>query len=227
MNFRISVIIPLYNGARFIGRAVDSVRNQTIAPFEIIIVDDGSTDGGAARISPHSIIRIIRQDNAGVAAARNRGVAESTGDMLAFLDQDDVWTPDKLEKQATHMMEKPGLGFTLAHQLIRLAPGIDRPRWLKEDQVDRPCVGYLPGTLLVQRETLRQVGPFNETYQSGSDSEWFFRAKRMNIPMTILPDVLLHRTIHTDNQSHDTATANRELLQIVRASLKNGKVPSR
>ena len=124
------------------------------------------------------------------------------------------------------MMEKPELGFTLAHQLIRLAPGVNKPRWLKEEQVNRPCVGYLPGTLVMRRETFQQVGLFNETYQSGSDGEWFFRARRMNIPMAILPDVLLHRTIHTDNQSHDTATANRELLRIVRESLKKGPGPS-
>ena len=221
MNDEISVIIPLYNGRTYIGQAVESVLNQTFVPMEILIVNDGSSDNGAARIPDHPRVRIIGQPNSGVAAARNRGVRESIGNMLAFLDQDDTWVPEKLEKQVAYLREHAELGYVLAHQLIRLAAGVSRPAWLKPDQVNQPSVGYLPGTLVVRRETFHQVGPFNETYKSGSDSEWFFRAKDMGVPMHILPDVLLHRTIHEKNQSHDTATANVELLRMVRQSLKN------
>lgn len=217
----VSAILPLFNGRLFVEQAVNSMLNQTRPPEEIWIIDDGSTDSGVKAVPAHPAIRIIRQSNSGVAAARNRAISESSGDLIAFLDQDDRWTPDKLEKQITVMLREPHLGYVLAHQLIRLAPGIPRPRWLKPDQVDNPCVGYLPGTLVVRRTIFEQVGPFNTEYRSGSDSEWFFRARNRGIPMKILDDVLLHREIHTNNQSHDTTTANRELLQIVRASLKN------
>lgn len=219
----VSVIIPLYNGGRFIRAAVESVLNQTVRPDEIIVVDDGSDDGGADHVPSDDRVRVISQENSGVAAARNRGVRESNGDLLAFLDQDDRWTPDKLSTQIRIMKEDPGLGFVLAHQLITLAPGVEKPGWLKGEQVNHPCPGYLPGTFLVRRAIFDHVGPFNEGYKSGSDSEWFFRAKDMGVPMRILPDVLLHRTIHRENQSHDTATANRELLLMVRNSLKKRK----
>lgn len=217
----VSAILPLFNGRRFVKRAVASMLEQTRPPDEIWIIDDGSTDKGTDLIPVHPAIRIIRQSNSGVAAARNRAISESSGDLIAFLDQDDCWTPDKLERQITVMLREPHLGYVLAHQLIRLAPGIRRPRWLKPEQVDNPCVGYLPGTLVVRRTIFEQVGPFNTEYRSGSDSEWFFRARNRDVPMKILDDVLLHREIHRHNQSHDTATANRELLRLVRASLKD------
>lgn len=222
MITRISVILPLYNGGRFIRRAVESVLAQTHAPAEVLIVDDGSTDNGAREIPAHKAVHLIQQQNAGVATARNRGIVESCGDILAFLDHDDEWTPDKLEKQTRLLNDHPELGYVLAHQFIRLSPGIPKPRWLKAEQVNQTSVGYLPGTLMVRREVLEQVGFFNETYRCGSDSEWFFRAKNMGISMKILPDVLLHRIIHGENQSYDTETANRELLRMIHESLKNG-----
>ena len=219
----VSVIIPLHNGKRFIRTAIESVLNQTILPDEIIVVDDGSNDGGANLVPSHERIRLISQANSGVAAARNRGIRESNGTLLAFLDQDDSWTSDKLEVQTRTLAADPGLGFVLAHQLITLAPGVEKPGWLKTEQLGRPCPGYLPGTFLVRRSILDHVGPFDENFKSGSDSEWFFRAKDMGIAMRILPEVLLHRTIHRENQSHDTATANRELLLMIRNSLKKQK----
>lgn len=221
MTTKISVILPLHNGGQFIQQAVDSVLAQTHSPAEVLVVDDGSTDNGAREVPVHPSVRVIHQSNAGVASARNRGIRESCGNILAFLDQDDEWAKDKLEKQLRFLDDHTELGYVLAHQLIRLAPGISKPRWLKAEQVDQPSVGYLPGTLMVRRETMQQVGFFNETYRSGSDSEWFFRAKDMKIPMEIMPDILLYRTIHGKNQSYDTATANRELLRMIRQSLKS------
>ena len=221
MTSEISVILPLYNGRRFFRQAIDSILAQTLAPIEIFVVDDGSTDDSTRELPIHPSLRLIRQPNTGVASARNRGIKESRGNILAFLDQDDEWTHDKLEKQVRFLHDHTELGYVLAHQFIHLAPDIPKPSWLKAEQVNQPSAGYLPGTLVVHRETLNQVGLFNEAYRSGSDSEWFFRAKDMGISMEIMPDVLLHRTIHGKNQSYDTATANRELLRIVHQSLKN------
>jgi GT2 family glycosyltransferase len=98
MKPRVSVIVPLYNKAAFVRRALDSVASQTFADFETIVVDDGSTDGGAAVVAEYadSRFRLVAQPNAGPGAARNRGVAEAAGEFLAFLDADDEWLPDYL-----------------------------------------------------------------------------------------------------------------------------------
>src|SRR5689334_14706815 len=96
----VSVVIPSFNYGRFIGEAIQSVLNQTIPVEEIIVVDDDSTDDTAIIISSFGkCVRYIKQMNAGVCAARNRGVAESSGEYIAFLDADDTWEPTKLEKQ--------------------------------------------------------------------------------------------------------------------------------
>jgi len=97
---RLSVIIPLYNKASLVGRALDSVASQTFADFEVIVVDDGSTDDGARTVESFSDsrVRLVRQRNTGPGAARNRGLAEARGDLVAFLDADDEWLPDYLEE---------------------------------------------------------------------------------------------------------------------------------
>ena len=104
----VSVIIPTYNSAEFLGQAIDSVLEQTFLDFEIIIVDDGSTDRTpevAAQYSDH--ITYIRQPNGGNAAARNRGLAEARGRWLCFLDADDLWEPRKLERQLLDLLRHP------------------------------------------------------------------------------------------------------------------------
>lgn len=95
----ISVVIPLYNKSTAILRALDSVFNQTVQPDEVIVVNDGSTDGSEQIVAKlnHSLIRLINQNNAGVSAARNKGIAEATKEWIAFLDADDEWMPDYIE----------------------------------------------------------------------------------------------------------------------------------
>jgi hypothetical protein len=99
MLMRVSVIVPLYNKASYITRALDSIAAQTFGDFEVIVVDDGSTDSSGQRASAHpdKRVRVLHQSNAGPGSARNRGIAEAQGDLLAFLDADDEWMPDYLE----------------------------------------------------------------------------------------------------------------------------------
>ena len=109
----ISVVIPLYNKQQEIGAAVRSALAQTRPPQEIIVVDDGSTDGGAevVRAIGSPLVRLVRQSNAGVCAARNRGIAESTGEYIALLDADDAWEPGFLAEIAAMIRKFPGCGL--------------------------------------------------------------------------------------------------------------------
>ncbi|OHB60639.1 MAG: hypothetical protein A2Y12_02870 [Planctomycetes bacterium GWF2_42_9] len=114
--YQISVIIPLYNKAKYISRAIDSVLAQTYKDFEIIVVDDGSSDEGPVLVQKYeeSRIKLVRQQNAGPGAARNRGIAESESPMVAFLDADDEWMPDFLEKCYKALSRNPDCAVAAA-----------------------------------------------------------------------------------------------------------------
>src|SRR3982074_2664398 len=107
---RVSVILPAYNGARFIVAAIESVLAQTRPVDEFVVIDDGSTDDPAKivdRFRPRGV-RLIRQENLGVIGARNRGISETTGELIAFIDQDDAWLPGKTELQIKYLTSHPG-----------------------------------------------------------------------------------------------------------------------
>jgi glycosyltransferase involved in cell wall biosynthesis len=215
----VSVIIPIHDGQAFLAEALTSVFAQTWRPLEVIAVDDGSSDESSRIAGAFAGVRLLCQDNRGVAAARNAGVAVASGELVAFLDQDDRWTSDKLAIQVRHLQANPGVGFCLAHQRLFLQPGTEKPSWLKPELLAGAPIGYLPGTLLVRREVLAAVGPFDEQRPIASDSDWFFRAKDDGVEMAILPDILLDRRIHRQNQSAQTMDGTRQLLQVVRASI--------
>ncbi|CAG0941402.1 partial heptose III glucuronosyltransferase, partial [Anaerolineae bacterium] len=112
MQRKLSVVIPVYNGEKFIGRALESVFSQTVPPDEIIVVNDGSRDGTAQKLAEFGDrIQVISIPNGGVANARNVGLKACTGDLIALLDADDIWYPDKLEKQLAVMQRYPAIGF--------------------------------------------------------------------------------------------------------------------
>lgn len=109
---KVSVVIPVYNGEKHLRRTLESVLAQTCPPSEIIIVNDGSTDGSLAILSEYEgAIRILHQNNCGVSHARNRGAAESNGELIALLDQDDIWYREKVEKQVKVFTERPDVSF--------------------------------------------------------------------------------------------------------------------
>src|SRR5262245_31044681 len=112
----VSLIIPVRNGERYLPEAIASVRRQSIAPIEIVIVDDGSTDGTAAvALTLGSDIRLIRQPHSGVTISRNRAIQAARGTLIAFLDCDDVWTDDKLATQVPILLEHPEIQIALGH----------------------------------------------------------------------------------------------------------------
>lgn len=124
-TMKVSVIIPLYNKAEWVKRAIDSVLSQTFQDFEIVIVDDGSTDGGDKIVEKINDARIkfIRQHNAGAAAARNTGITNSKGQWIAFLDADDVWLPDNLMSHIGLLKKHPTIEWSTGFSNRRLSDG--------------------------------------------------------------------------------------------------------
>ena len=175
---RVSVIVPLYNKAPFVARALDSIAAQTFSDFETIVVDDGSTDGGAEAVEAYggAGVRLFRQENAGPGAARNRGAAEARGELLAFLDADDEWLPGYLE-ESVRLLDGYGHEVATVTSGYFVEPGGEsregmwRARGLREGvrrvgSGDRPAgvvamLAYMsPCTTLVRADVFRRHGGF-------------------------------------------------------------------
>ena len=185
----VCVVIPTYNYGRFIAEAIESVLGQTLPPQEIVVVDDGSNDDTAAVVKIFGErVRYVRQENRGVSEARNRGVAATTSDLIAFLDADDTWEPTKLEKQATRFAadELIGLvhcgmrefdsvsGETIALHLDGGEDGIAENLLLWEG----PVVVGPGGTIMVRRKAYEEAGGFDVRMKCGEDWDLCYRIAR-------------------------------------------------
>lgn len=181
-----SVIIPTWNRRALIARAIDSVLAQTREIGEIIVVDDGSTDGTAGFLADRYGERVIcvRQDNAGVSAARNRGLALARGRYLALLDSDDEWLPEKNERQVAFLDAHPGIGMVLCNVFRVDAAGslidvFDRREQIPEDG---PALRWVlrdpalaPLSAMMRREVYETVGGFDEGLRTAEDLDFHLR----------------------------------------------------
>ncbi len=218
----ISCVIPVFNGERYLGEALDSIRAQTYRPLEIIVADDGSTDGTAAVVARYgSDVVYLHQPNAGPAAARNLGLAAARGDFIAFLDADDHWPPGKLARQVACLHARPDLDLCVAHVQNFWMPEVaEEAGHMSEHRIARALPGYVPGTLLARRSVFDRVGEFNAAMAHGDPADWFLRATEIGVIGELLPDVLLYRRMHRDNRSrHHTVGSHDEYLRLLKAHL--------
>ena len=178
-----SVVIPVYNGAPFVGAAVASVLAQTAADLELIVVDDGSTDGtvGVVRAFDDPRLRLIEQRNAGPSAARNRGIAASSGAWVGFLDADDAWHPEKLAAHARRARELPAAGLLYSSVIATAADGTralataEHEGWVLEPLLTANLVCGGGSSVTVRRDVLDRVGGFDATVPYGEDWELWLR----------------------------------------------------
>lgn len=203
---RVSAVIPVFNGERFVAEALDSVLGQEYPALELIVVDDGSTDGTAAVLDRYGDrIRRFRQSNAGSGAARNRGLRLATGEYLAFLDSDDRWLPGRLQKQVDVLMSQPHV--QLVWGFVREFS--DPENLLPPDRLDRRIGGNHPGALLARRGALEQIGDFAEDGMQVEVVEWIAHLRRLNLPEVLLPNVVMERRLHSGNKGREATDRMR------------------
>ena len=212
----ISVIIPVRNGREFLGPAIESATGQSLAPGEIIVVDDGSTDGSSEIARRHPGVRVIRGICGGAPAARNRGIDQSSGDLLAFLDQDDLWHPRKLELQAKFLADRPDLAAAVCFVQPFLSPGRSKPGWAQARWFEKPVPGWMPSCLVARRSAFEIVGKFEENVGE-SDTAWFVEARRAGPIVECFPETLVHWRVHGSNATGNVEEALPRLLRLCRA----------
>jgi glycosyltransferase involved in cell wall biosynthesis len=218
-NPLVSVIIPVYNGERFLAEAIDSVAAQTYRPIEIILVDDGSTDGSQAIAKSYPGVHYIHQENQGLAAALNHGVKLAGGDFLAFLDADDVWVGEKLSAQVATMKQHPNLDIVFGHmqRLYNPEPGSQAEREVTPEDESLP--GYFKATALIRKESFWRVGLFDTSLKLGDFIDWYSRAKEEGLEEMMLPQVMLIRRIHAGNLSLREKDNRSDYIRIMKAAL--------
>lgn len=218
----ISVIIPVYNGERYLNEAIESVLAQHYQPLEIIVVDDGSTDGSVAvaqRFYP--AVQFIQQPNLGASVARNRGVAVARGAFLAFLDADDLWVgKHKLQHQMGALATDPDLAMVFGQVEQFYSPELVETATLPALGDRHLLAGLHVGTMLIRRTAFEQIGPFAPQWQVAHFIEWYLRCQSIGLKSFVLPEVVMKRRIHTSNlgiRAHDRA--RQEYLRLAKAQL--------
>lgn len=218
---KISVILSVFNGQNYVREAIDSVLAQDYPSLELVVVDDGSTDGTASILKSYvDRIIVISQDNRGLGAGRNLGIRASNGDYLSFIDHDDCWAANKLSKQMATLLSSGDdpLVFSNVRQFI--CPALNEEESSKLRVPDKAMPGFIAGTLLLSRSRFNEVGEFFEINQVGEFVDWYLRAQEKNFPIKMIGDVLLHRRIHKTNMGRQPETYQRQgYLRILKAGL--------
>ncbi|MEO1124749.1 MAG: glycosyltransferase [Cyanobacteria bacterium J06635_15] len=207
---RVSVVIPAYNALPYLPKTIDGVLQQTFQDYEILVVDDGSTDGTAEWLAQHNDpkLRVLSQPNQGCSTARNLGIAQATGDYIAFLDADDLWHPTKLEKQVRCLDGNPQVA--LVNTGITNIDQQGNP--LKGDYLPNEADSNWPNILLenpihcgsvplVRRSCFEQLGDFDTHLKSAEDWDMWIRIAA-NFQIAALAEHLVYYRIHPGSKSH-------------------------
>ncbi len=218
----ITAITPVYNGERYLAKAIRSVLDQTLPPDEIIVVADGSTDASAEVARAFGPpVRVLTQANLGPAAARNWGVAHATGDLLAFLDADDLWLPDKLARQVQVLHDAPACEAVLGGVENFISPELDdRQQQMLTRSAGQHGTHHI-GALLIRTASFRRIGMFDDRWRHGEFIEWWARAGRLALCHTILPELVMRRRLHANNLTRSEQDGRREYLTMLREHMRS------
>lgn len=215
----ISVIMPVYNGEKYMAEAVESIRRQDYASLELIIVDDGSTDGTAEIAQSLNLdVRYVRQPNSGPSAARNKGLQMARGEIIAFQDADDLWPPGKLALQLPRLMDDPSLEIISGRvQRIKLAGIVEGKEIFKEYL--EPLMSYNVGSALYRRSVFDKVGLFDVTMRCSEDVDWLLHARDCGVRMLFLKQVTLLYRLHGQSMTQERDVYGPQFMNALKKSL--------
>lgn len=222
----ISVVVAAYNAERYIKAAIDSILAQTHRANEVIVVDDGSTDATNRILQEYgSDIRLLRQANEGSSSASNKGIKLASGNLLAFLDADDLWPRNKLELQLAVLKQRPEVEavFGMARQFISedLTPEETRRHVHRTEA--QP--GISKNTMLIRREVFGRIGYFDSNFRYIEFLDWYLRAIESGLRAEILPEVLTERRLHNTNTGLISRNTQRaENLLAIKRSLDRRRI---
>ena len=214
-NVLVSVVIPAFNSERFLADAIASVQNQTYTITEIIVVDDGSTDRTFEIANGIPGVRVFQQANGGISAARNTGIQHCQGKLLAFLDSDDLWVPEKLERQISAAKD-----FSRVDMITgRVSQFYDKSHPSTNEPLPEFNDAAVAGTLLIPLAVFQRVGGFNPKLSVAEFIDWHSRAMAAGLQTTQLDQVVLKRRIHDSNTGIRLRDTRQDYLKALKSHL--------
>jgi glycosyltransferase involved in cell wall biosynthesis len=232
---RVSIVVPTYNHAQYIGQALNSVFEQTYKDFEVIVIDDGSTDNTRGAIQPFSNnLRYIYQKNSGRGAARQRGVEESHAEFIAFLDSDDIWFPRKLERQISYIQENGFSGLLHTKVIFITEDGISRRKNRAYDKMYRHanksgfsyvsllyCCPLFMSSVVIPKGLILEAGGFSSNFWVLEDLDFVLRLVKIS-GIKLLDEQLVWHRDHTRN----AATVMKRDVEQTYLSIYKGQLSS-
>ncbi|MGH2868612.1 MAG: glycosyltransferase family 2 protein [Solirubrobacteraceae bacterium] len=215
----VSVVIPVYNGERYLGEAIESVVVQRGATLEVMVIDDGSTDASAALAGSFGPpVRCRQIPHCGIGGARNAGLRGGHSEFVAFLDADDLWTPNALAELLPALLGSDyDLVFGHARQFV--SPELELPTPTPSRYGGELEPGYAAGGALIRRDALNRVGPFHEGLRSGEFIDWMARARELGLRETLIPAHVLSRRIHGSNHGVRRVDARTDYARVMKWAL--------
>jgi glycosyltransferase involved in cell wall biosynthesis len=217
-DFRVSIVMPVYNGEKYITESVENVFSQSYSDFELIVVDDGSTDTTPEICrSFGNRIKYIRQQNSGPAAARNTGILASSCSLISFIDVDDVWPQQKLEKQVAMFRNNSACEMVmgLVQRMV-----LDKNTGEFHNDAIEPILSFNLGAMLVKRTVFDKVGMFDASMRYSEDVDWLSKVRENSIELEIQFETALYYRIHDTNMTRSKAINDRFFLQAIKKSLE-------
>src|SRR3954470_4350259 len=193
----VSVIVPVFNCERYLGAALDSIFGEGYGSLDVVVVDDGSTDA-SADVAASYPVRLVCVQHGGIARARNAGLGAATGELITFLDADDVWMPGSLRPRVDRLLEQPELDVLLGRMEFFIEPGTPPPPWYLPAW-EAESQKALLGGVLAWRRVFDEVGEFDPDYEIGEDTDWLARLKDSTARWEHIPDVVMRYRHHGSN----------------------------
>lgn len=225
----VSCVIPVWNGEKYLAEAIQSVLDQSYPKIEVVIVDDGSTDGTPDVIATfEDRVTSMRQEQSGPAAARNTGIAASKGDFIAFLDFDDIWERSKTALQVDLLLSRPDLSVCLCEVQNFWSPEITVPEGADFPNGADPVSGWFAQSMMIRRSAFDAAGLFDATLRHREAMEWLRRASDAGLKVEIVQQVLVRRRLHLTNRSRSRAgDDHKALLKIAQEAMLRRRMKQR
>ena len=223
----VSVIVPAYNVESYLREAIESAVAQTVAPLEVVVVNDGSTDGTGAVLDAlareHASVRAIHQENGGPAIARNTAIAAATGEFLTFLDSDDAMEPDRLEVQVGYLLAHPAVDIVInaVDRIPEDGAELDAAFVRHELIVAKHARGINLMVLTTRSSTFASLGGFDPSYRLSEDYHWLVRAHSNGRTIALVPRPVGRRRLHEANVSSAVDDVRHQMFRVLREHIRD------